>query len=628
MNRRECFNAIVNHQEPDRLLVDFGKHIGSFHRAAYEMLKEHLQAEVSVQADTKILDRMAQNVILDEEICQRLGIDFRWLIPHWVGVRDIEIDGEKGYIDMWQTPHKWTDVGDYYAIAAQPLGRENLTLADLDAFAWPNPDDPAMFAGLREQAQRWHDTTDYVIGADGIKVGILQTSSQLRGYDKLFLDFALNPELAHALLGKISSLINRMYQNYMAAVGDLVQVVCITDDQGTQSSLMVSPEMFREFFKPYLKSQIDTIKQAADVKVLMHCDGAIMPILDDLIEIGVDIINPIQTVVKDFDDTAALKAKFGDRITFHAAIDVQQVMPNSTPDELRREVARRIHDLGPRGGYILAPCHNINVDIPVENVMAMFDAAREFGRYPLQLDEFAGEQTAAQTDVTKTEEAAIEKNGTGLNEEQQEILEDLAEDVMTGSVAVAPETVQEAIEAGIEATIILKQGMIAGMTEIGGRFERGEAFVPEMLLAANAMQAGLNILRPKLIEADVPAAGKVVLGTVKGDLHDIGKNLVGMMLEGAGFEVIDLGIDVPPEKFVSAIQEHQPDLVGMSALLTTTMRSLQATIDDLVEAGVREQVKIMIGGAPVTQEYADKIGADLYAPDAGAAARRARQAMG
>jgi uroporphyrinogen decarboxylase len=380
MNRRECFEAIVNHREPERVLVDYGKHIGSFHRLAYDTLKKYLKAEVPVEAETRILDRMAQNVILDEVICRRLGIDFRWLVPNWVGVRDVEIGGRKGYVDMWQTPHKWTDIGHYYAIVAQPLGQEKLTVADIEAFAWPNPNNPAMFAGLREQAQIWHNTTDYVIGADGIKVGILQTASQLRGYDKLFIDFALNPDLAHALLGKISGLINQMYHHYMQAVGEFVQVVCITDDQGTQSSLMVSPQMFREFFKPYLKSQIDTIKQAADVKVLMHCDGAIMPILDDLIEIGVDIINPIQTVVKGFEDTTALKARYGDRLCFHGAIDVQQVMPNATPAEIRQEVARRIRDLGPNGGYILAPCHNINVDIPVENVIAMFNAAQEYGR--------------------------------------------------------------------------------------------------------------------------------------------------------------------------------------------------------------------------------------------------------
>ncbi len=368
------------------MLVDFGKHFGSFHRLAYENLKAYLK-EIRVEGEPKILDRMAQNVVLDEAICQRLGLDFRWVVPNWVGVRDVELDGKPGYVDMWQTPHKWTDIGNYYAIADQPLGQENLTIAGVEAFAWPDPHDPAMFAGLADQARDWSEQTDYVVGADGIKVGILQTSSQLRGYDKLFMDFALNPELAHALLRKISDLINDMYREYLKVVGPYVQVVCITDDQGTQNSLMVSPEMFREFIKPYLQAQIEAIKETADAKVLMHCDGAIRPILADLIEIGVDIINPIQTVVKGFEDTRLLKAEYGDRICFHGAIDVQQVLPNATPAEARQEVARRIHDLGSEGGYILAPCHNINVDIPVENVMAMFEAAQAYGRYPLAKEE-------------------------------------------------------------------------------------------------------------------------------------------------------------------------------------------------------------------------------------------------
>ena len=379
MNRREIFRNIVNHQESERVLVDFGKHIGSFHRNAYEMLKNHL----GVETKTQILDRMAQNVVLDEEICQRLGIDFRWVVPQWVGVRDLEIDGERGYVDMWHTPHKWTDVGNYYAIHDQPLGGENLTLEDIASFDWPDPNQPAMFTGLQEQAKIWHESTDYVIGADGIKVGILQTASQIRGYDKLFMDFALNPELAHALIDKISEIINAMYKHYMQAVGKYVQVVVITDDQGTQNSLMVSPQMFRKFIKPGLQSLVETIKSNADVKVLMHCDGAITKIIPDLIEIGVDILNPIQPVVEGMKDTFALKDQFGDQICFHGGIDVQQVLPNATPDEIRQEVSKRIHDLGRNGGYIIAPCHNINVDIPVENVLAMFNSANDLGHYPL-----------------------------------------------------------------------------------------------------------------------------------------------------------------------------------------------------------------------------------------------------
>lgn len=380
MNRREAFAATVNHQEPERVLVDYGKHIGSFHRQAYAQLLEYL----GLETDIRILDRMAQNVVLDEAVRQRLGIDFRWIVPQWVGVREVEIDGEKGYIDMWQTPHKWTEYGNYFAIHDQPLGQEDLTQEDIDSFDWPNPDDPAMFTGLREQAKDWYENTDYVVGADGVKAGILQTAAQIRGYDKLFLDFGCDPDRAHAVLDKISEVINHMYRRYMQAVGDYVQVVVITDDQGTQDSLMISPEMFRDFIKPRLRSQIETIKENADVKVLMHCDGAVLRIVDDLIDIGVDILNPIQTVVDGFEDTHQLKERFKGRVSFHGGIDVQKVLPNASVEEVRSEVKKRIHDLGRGGGYIIAPCHNINIDIPFENSVAMFDAAHEFGQYPLE----------------------------------------------------------------------------------------------------------------------------------------------------------------------------------------------------------------------------------------------------
>jgi uroporphyrinogen decarboxylase len=378
MDRRTAFAATLDHREPERVLVDYGKHIGSFHLNACKQLK----AALGIQSETKILDRMAQNVVLDEEVCQRLGIDFRWVVPNWVGVRDIEIDGEAGYIDMWHTPHKWTDVGQYFAIHSSPLDQKLLTQADIDNFDWPQPS-PEMFTGLAEQARYWFEHTDYVVGADGIKAGILQTAAQLRGYDKIFIDFALNPSITHAFLDRLSATINEMYRQYLKVVGPYVQVVTITDDQGTQNSLMVSPKMFREFIKPRLKSLIETIKATANVKVLMHCDGAILKIIPDLIEIGVDILNPIQTVVKDFDDTRALKQQFGGQVCFHGGIDIQQVLRTATVDEVYTEVQRRIRDLGINGGYIIAPCHNINVDIPVENSIAMFDAAHKLGNYPL-----------------------------------------------------------------------------------------------------------------------------------------------------------------------------------------------------------------------------------------------------
>jgi 5-methyltetrahydrofolate--homocysteine methyltransferase len=200
--------------------------------------------------------------------------------------------------------------------------------------------------------------------------------------------------------------------------------------------------------------------------------------------------------------------------------------------------------------------------------------------------------------------------------------------VLEGDQAAVLEEVNTALAAGFDAEEILKEGMISAMTEVGRLFEEGEYFVPEMLIAARAMQGGLAILRPVLAEADVQPKGKVAIGTVRGDLHDIGKNLVAMMLEGAGYEILDLGTDVSPEKYLEAVQKDSINVVALSALLTTTMPSMKATIETLAAAGVRDQIKIIIGGAPVTNEYAQQIGADGYSPDASQAVRLTNALLG
>lgn len=208
------------------------------------------------------------------------------------------------------------------------------------------------------------------------------------------------------------------------------------------------------------------------------------------------------------------------------------------------------------------------------------------------------------------------------------MLQDLYNAIMNGDAENARDLVNKALSQGFSAPQILNEGMIAAMEKVGKLYEEGEFFVPEMLIAARAMQAGLAVLKPHLAQADVKVAGRVVAGTVKGDLHDIGKNLVCMLLEGAGFEIIDLGADVAPEKFVEVVQQGRVDLVALSALLTTTMPNMKVTIDALKNAGVRDKVKVMVGGAPVTQGYADQIGADGYAPDASRAVTLAKSLMG
>jgi 5-methyltetrahydrofolate--homocysteine methyltransferase len=197
-----------------------------------------------------------------------------------------------------------------------------------------------------------------------------------------------------------------------------------------------------------------------------------------------------------------------------------------------------------------------------------------------------------------------------------EKLQNIYNAILEGDKDAAEENIKSALETGVGATQLLDEAMIPAMREVGKRFEDGDYFVPEMLVAARAMQSGLNLVRPLLLKAGVKPVGSVVMGTVKGDLHDIGKNLVSIMLEGAGFTIHDLGIDVPPEKFVQAVQELHPDVVGISAMLTTTMPGMKTVVDMLASTGLREQVKVIVGGAPLTESFAQQIGADGFASDA------------
>jgi len=204
----------------------------------------------------------------------------------------------------------------------------------------------------------------------------------------------------------------------------------------------------------------------------------------------------------------------------------------------------------------------------------------------------------------------------------------LQDAVVEGQAKIVEQEVQTALAGGLSPRAILEQGLIAAMSIVGEEFEKGEIYVPEMLVAARAMQAGLALLRPSLVEEGVQAVGKVVLGTVQGDLHDIGKNLVGMMLQGAGYEIVDLGTDVPPEKFAEAVRIHRPLVVGLSALLTTTMGNMKYAIEAIEDVGLRAQVKVIVGGAPLTEEFAHSIGADGYGADASRAANLVKSLLG
>jgi len=210
---------------------------------------------------------------------------------------------------------------------------------------------------------------------------------------------------------------------------------------------------------------------------------------------------------------------------------------------------------------------------------------------------------------------------------EQDILRGLYDETLAGNGPAVLDLTNRGLELGLAPETMLFDALIPALEEVGARFERGDFFVPEMLIAGKAMAGAMEVLRPLLAQTGASSIGTFVMGTVKGDVHDIGKNLVNIMLEGAGFTVIDLGVQVPPERFVEAVREHRPDIVGFSAFLTTTMPMFKANINALVKAGLRDQVIVMVGGAPVTQEYADAVGADGYAADASSAVRRAKELL-
>ena len=218
-----------------------------------------------------------------------------------------------------------------------------------------------------------------------------------------------------------------------------------------------------------------------------------------------------------------------------------------------------------------------------------------------------------------------------INDQQNETmkeLQDLASSLEQGQAKKVAELTQQLVDAGVSPQVILNDGLIAGMAVVGEKMRIGEMYLPEVLQSASAMQGSLKILKPHLLREGAQPRGKILMGTVKGDMHDIGKNLVGIMLQGAGFEIVDLGLNVPPQKFIEGITTHQPAIVGLSAMLTTTMLNMKTTVDAISEAGLRSNVKIIIGGAPVSQKFADEIGADGFARDAVLAVDKVKQLLG
>ena len=394
------------------------------------------------------------------------------------------------------------------------------------------------------------------------------------------------------------------------------------DDWGTNTSTFLAPDMFAEFFLDAYKQIYGYYHDHGVKYVVHHSDSYAETLVPYMIEMGINVWQGVMST----NDIPKMIDQYGDKITFMGGIDSTIVdIPDWTPEKIRAQVKKTCDENGPLS-FIPSQTQGLNLSSYPEVYGEIGKAISEYStEYFKTFDrknfkDFSAEQEKIVVDTeAKPAEKADEAPAEGGS-----IFDEISEAVQHGKRKDVKALVQKAVDDGCSPEDILNKGLVAAMSIIGDKFSAGEVFVPEMLISARAMGAGTKVLKPYLTEEGTEPIGKAIIGTVKGDQHDIGKNLVRMMIEGKGFEVTDLGTDVPAETFVSFLQEHDDvDIVCCSALLTTTVPEINTTIKAIEEAGLRDQVKIMIGGAPVTQAYADEVGADAYTEDAGQAAVRA-----
>jgi len=644
MNSRQRTKMALNHQEPDRIPFDLGGTVlTSINVHAYRQLRQFLGLP---EKEVGVMDFFQQIAVVDDDVREKLGVDVRNVAPrssatHKIVVNETDMPGYNFFHDEWQIGWRMPeDNGFYYDMFDHPLAKAS-SIEDIKNFPWPDPVDPARFEGLQEQAKYVAEELGELVILGGLAAGFIELTAWTRGFAKFYPDLVTNLDWLTYLMDTIIDLKMAYWEVALPMVGKYADVVQEADDLAGQFGLLISPQIYREVVKPRHKKIMDFIKARTDAKIFFHSCGAIREIIPDMIEVGIDIINPVQVSAAGM-ESSALKRDFGKDITFWGGlVDTQGVFTNGTDQQVRDEVRRRIDDLGPGGGFIAATVHNIQANVPPQNVMAMWETLQEYGDYgpggvgqrpddylyskPLEKPLMVGTSPDAMPAraLTAEEAAAMEQATEGL----PSLILDMREAIIEGDLDDSVDTANEALSEGLDAQYIILNGVVPAMEVVGQKFEKGEYFLPEMMAGALATRGIMDILNPYLTEAGAEPVGKAIIATVKGDLHDIGKNIVGMMLEGAGYEIIDLGVDVPPEKFVEAIQKSDAQLVGLSALLTTTMPMMRNTIQAMENTGVRDQVKVMVGGAGVTQEFADDIGADGYARDASAAVRKANDLL-
>jgi len=382
MNARERVRLALNHQESDRIPIDLGGSIcSSIHKDAYIALKKYLGMEIE---KIQMVDHVQQLPYLDEALLERFGVDFRMVQLPAATAPELTIFEEGGYyafIDRWGSKlHMPKDGGLYFDWVEFPI--KEATIETLDNYTWPRPDPPEYNARLRQQAKYLYENTDYaLVGSAIIGGGIFEQPARTMGLGNFFMALATEPRFCDRLMGQITEIYINSCHNYLEQVGEYLHVFTYWDDVCGQDGWLISPDVYRKIVKPKQRRLLEAIKRKTKAKVYYHGCGAVYALVPDLIELGFDILNPVQVSARGM-DTKRLKEEYGEDIVFWGGgVDTQHVLPFGKPEEVRDEVKRRIDDLAPGGGFIFAAVHNIQPFVPPENIVTAFETALEYGRY-------------------------------------------------------------------------------------------------------------------------------------------------------------------------------------------------------------------------------------------------------
>ena len=374
MTSRQRVLTALNHKEPDRVPLDLGGLGTNMQVRAQDELKNYL----GIKGETKAFVR--QHAEPDEEILERFGIDTRYVRA--IPLNKTELASDNSYVDDWGIKLQMPPSSHYYDVVEFPLANAS-SVSDLRNYDWPDPTDPRRVTGLKEKARHLFQNSNCAIVADAPQLGIFEMSWLLVGFEKFLIELSYNTNFVRYLLEKVTELEIALYDTFLSQVKDYIHVVAVSDDLGTQDNLIISPELYKSAIKPLHKKFWQFVKDKSNAYLYFHCCGSIKKLIPDFIELGVDILNPVQVSAADM-DTKQLKQEFGHDITFWGGgCDTQKILPFGTPEDVKNEVKRRIGDLSAGGGFVFAPVHNIQPDVPPENIVAMYQTALKNGGYNL-----------------------------------------------------------------------------------------------------------------------------------------------------------------------------------------------------------------------------------------------------